>query len=87
MSLAENAFDSVLLGIGVAFTFGTIAWTINQVRDLKELRKSIRRLKSAEQLKLERDLRNGFWAFLMASPIIYAFTCVMIGVVLREWTR
>jgi len=87
MSLAENAFDSVLLGIGVAFTFGAVVWTINQVRDLRELRKSIRRLKSAEQLKLERDLRNGFWAFLMASPIIYAFTCVMVGVVLKQLFR
>lgn len=85
MSLPENAFGIALLGIGGAFTFGAVAWTINQVRDLRELRRSIRRLKSAEQLKMERDLRNGFWAFLMASPIVYAFTCAMIAVVLKEW--
>lgn len=85
MSLADNAFEGVLLGVGGAITFGAVAWTINQVRGLRQLRESIRRLKSAEQLKLEHDLRNGFWAFLMASPIVYAFACAMIGVVLKEW--
>lgn len=85
MSLAENAFDGVLLGVGCAIGFGAVAWTVNQVRELRGLRESVRRLKSAEQLKLEKDLRNGFWAFVMASPIVYAFACGMIGVVIKEW--